>query len=559
MEKEKLLSFLKRKQLFFFFIVICLFVIRTLYIVTGGIRYITSSLTIDDAYYYFETAWNTKERGFVTFDTINKTNGVQFFWFWLLYLLSYLAATKDIFLIEIMIFSLIINITCYFIIWKIGKLFENEICGFLIAGFWIFPSFVSKTFLIGMENTIHGLIIWSIVFYCIKILKKQYISDKEFIIISLLLILNVWTRYDSIFLSGIIYLLMLLLSYFNRKKNRKSSSNKIIKISFLIIGTGAFIQFFGFFLMGDSILPVNALIKIYNSPKLSFISIIKNICYIIVPLNINSLYPYTSFLSSYVLSLTPYILTLFFLLFNIWTLYILFSKKLNQIKYQSLLIVILILSFTILLYSFVMSRLFYQYYRWYLSASYILWTLIFTFIIMENIEKIRKIINLFLKEICKFNTIIKKQNFLNFIAIGLILLSTTQIINRNGFPTKENNNITSSFYFLRYEVGIWLRENVDEEAVIGSWNAGQIGYFSNRKVINLDGLINHISYYETIIRNENRYSSTEFEDYLNKMNITYIVDYNFNGFSPENSNYTKIKEFTFNYLRSIQVWVKLND
>jgi hypothetical protein len=42
----------------------------------------------------------------------------------------------------------------------------------------------------------------------------------------------------------------------------------------------------------------------------------------------------------------------------------------------------------------------------------------------------------------------------------------------------------------------WLNENLPQDCTIGVWDAGVIGYFSERKVVNLDGLINGIELYQ---------------------------------------------------------------
>lgn len=42
----------------------------------------------------------------------------------------------------------------------------------------------------------------------------------------------------------------------------------------------------------------------------------------------------------------------------------------------------------------------------------------------------------------------------------------------------------------------WADEHLPPDAVIGSWNAGTIGYFSRHTVINLDGLVNSWDYFE---------------------------------------------------------------
>ena len=41
----------------------------------------------------------------------------------------------------------------------------------------------------------------------------------------------------------------------------------------------------------------------------------------------------------------------------------------------------------------------------------------------------------------------------------------------------------------------WIRENTEPGAIIGSWNAGALGYLSGRQVVNLDGLVNSREFY----------------------------------------------------------------
>ncbi|MEP7198707.1 MAG: hypothetical protein ABI874_02710, partial [Chloroflexota bacterium] len=43
----------------------------------------------------------------------------------------------------------------------------------------------------------------------------------------------------------------------------------------------------------------------------------------------------------------------------------------------------------------------------------------------------------------------------------------------------------------------WARANLPRDAVIGAWNAGTIGYLSERRTVNLDGLVNSWTYFET--------------------------------------------------------------
>lgn len=47
-----------------------------------------------------------------------------------------------------------------------------------------------------------------------------------------------------------------------------------------------------------------------------------------------------------------------------------------------------------------------------------------------------------------------------------------------------------------YEAAAWMRDNLPREAVVASFNAGALGYFSGRTVINIDGLVNDFRFFE---------------------------------------------------------------
>lgn len=66
-------------------------------------------------------------------------------------------------------------------------------------------------------------------------------------------------------------------------------------------------------------------------------------------------------------------------------------------------------------------------------------------------------------------------------------------------------------------VSKWMEQNLPKSAIIGSWNSGIFGYFSERKVVNLDGLINNdiLKYLE----------SKSLYNYMEKRKINYIIDY----------------------------------
>jgi hypothetical protein len=68
-----------------------------------------------------------------------------------------------------------------------------------------------------------------------------------------------------------------------------------------------------------------------------------------------------------------------------------------------------------------------------------------------------------------------------------------------------------------YHAAQWINGNVPEGERVGSWNAGVVGYYSTRPVVNLDGLINNFELLPYI--RERRVA-----DYIRDRNIRYLSD-----------------------------------
>jgi len=73
-------------------------------------------------------------------------------------------------------------------------------------------------------------------------------------------------------------------------------------------------------------------------------------------------------------------------------------------------------------------------------------------------------------------------------------------------------------YAQRYAAAIELPQKVGIHEPIGVWNAGQIAYFSNLKIVNLDGLVNSTDYL-TYLR------ARTLLPFLQKTGVRYLLDY----------------------------------
>jgi len=64
---------------------------------------------------------------------------------------------------------------------------------------------------------------------------------------------------------------------------------------------------------------------------------------------------------------------------------------------------------------------------------------------------------------------------------GIVLLDSARDTWRTGYHLIQGQNYAAAQY---------LKENTEPDARVAAFNAGVIGYFSDRTVINLDGVVN---------------------------------------------------------------------
>ncbi len=68
-----------------------------------------------------------------------------------------------------------------------------------------------------------------------------------------------------------------------------------------------------------------------------------------------------------------------------------------------------------------------------------------------------------------------------------------------------------------YRAAVWISENLPQDTIVGSWNAGVVGYYSDQRVVNLDGLINNYELLPYLL--EGRIG-----DYILEQGVEYISD-----------------------------------
>ncbi len=91
--------------------------------------------------------------------------------------------------------------------------------------------------------------------------------------------------------------------------------------------------------------------------------------------------------------------------------------------------------------------------------------------------------------------------------------------------------------FLReiYQQAVWIKNSLPEDAIIAAWDAGALGYISERRVINLDGLVNNFELQE--YKRAGRLT-----EYLDKKGCQYIAQFFFDNEDDMGKELESIRE-----------------
>ena len=497
-------------------------------LLTRGMEYLAVSLVIDDTYYYLQTAWNAKMLGFVTFDGLHTTNGVQFLWFVIIYLLALLAKSKAVLLFTTLAFGFLLNGLCYLIILKIGSVLKQPILALVMASLWALQSLPFRVYSMGMENSLHAFVYWCVIWQSVEFLIRVQNRDKpNFLGLTIVLILNAWTRLDSALLSAILFVFcvgMLANTYRPNLRLFLQKHTKAIVGSGLLAAFGLLVQLAAFRFMGDSFLPVSALVKTSGAGRGLDIQPIEKFVGL-----------FTLGMPSILQGRFPDLVLVFVGILGI-LLVILAGAAIrdysDEIRVFLNLWSCLLVGETIYhVYIMLSEAEFSSYFIWYRSPTFIFG------IITESLLAlfVFVVINLVVK---------RRTNILGWAPAGLSVVIFAVAI----YMFARSINFTSTLYATRYDAALWIAENYPPDTVFAAWNAGQLSFFSDRTFINLDGVINSVDYYERVLR-----GPVSLTDYLSENKVEFLVDYDTYDLIPD---FPVVQTFPLNDEtgRSIYIW-----
>ncbi|MDQ3004485.1 MAG: hypothetical protein M3R47_03765, partial [Chloroflexota bacterium] len=258
---------------------------------------------------------------------------------------------------------------------------------------------------------------------------------------------------------------------------------------------GLFAQLAAFRLMGDSFLPVSALVKTSGAGRGADIESIDKLVGVF-------LLGMPSILQGRFPSLTLVLLGIFGILLVILVRVVIQDNSDEIQAFLNLWSCLLVGEIFYHVYVAVSEVEYAPYFIWYRSPSFIFWIITGSLIALFAFAQTRRFKNPF--------------NVHKWGPVGVSLVICAVAL----YMFLSSINFTSELYTARYNAALWIADNYPPDTVFAAWNTGQLSFFSNRTFINLDGVINNVDYYERVLL-----GSVPLADYLIENNVDFIVDY----------------------------------
>ncbi|MFA7361962.1 MAG: hypothetical protein WC139_13095 [Candidatus Kapaibacterium sp.] len=417
------------------------------------------SIVPDDAFYYFKIAENFTQSGKLTFDGFANTNG--FHPLWLLFILPVKYFLKMSPEINVKIILLIQLLLCFvsikLLICRIKTVYSTATV-IVIFSYFLFK--IIGNYINGLESSL--LFFLYTILFCYSFDKRLGFNESKanYVILGILSGLIVLARLDQIFLvsSFVLYTL-----FSKDKKGRLIDSVRY---------TGGFLLLFIPYLLFniiyfDSMMPISGKLK--------------------------STFPHISFSLKLLYDCLNKV-TILAILSLIWIV----VAKYRNFKFISKPIsgIFIIFSMTVLTH-FLHTVFFMNWaaFSWHYSF-YIFFSLL-----------------VFLEP---FESILSRFKFKTTIIVAVLLFLIINFLGIKEVYSKMQVNENNNWKVQVYRSAIWAKKNSESQSIFAMSDAGIFSYFSERRVVNLDGLVNNLDFQEVL-------KDGRLKSYLAERKVKFIV------------------------------------
>ena len=487
--------------------ILLLSLIIRLVIAWQPVQVLDKKILLDDSLYGYSTAKNLAAGDFLTYNGVDKTNGVQVLW--ILVITPVYMLTSDIYLAINMILTIqaVIDTLVVFLIFKLAKNKFGERTGILASLIWAINPLIFFQTMSGIDVTLYiALVLASIIFYD-KIKDKPDV--KNVALLGFLLGLTFLARGDGVFLFIIIAAHMLFYGKISKPKagilkKLPIFSKEILTLAavslltvlpwlawnYATFGTIQQSSFLANYYMNRGIIPfydIKPPTTVSENLTMAGESFLRAFGSLVNQMGVIDFF--TPAIGT--IALIPFILLAAYAFLKDW------KKMLIPVLFSIALII------------------FYGGYIWGINIRYMTplmpFLIIFEAVGILNVSKSKIIL----------------YTLVALLAVTLFSNGLTQW-ERGYLPWQEEI----------YKDAIWISENTPENAIIASFASGNIIYFSNRTVIGMDGVVDYKSI--DVVIQKKVYS------YWKERNVTYWVEntyHNQTGIEEwENGTFDVMKE-----------------
>lgn len=460
-------------------------------------------LSADDAFYYFEIVRNLVRLGWSTFDGLHASSGVQLLWTVVLVPFAWLIEDRMLFVRAVMVLCAALNLTTGLLLRRLTARLHSPLAGECAAALWavVLMVWLSPT-LTGMEYSLHTAVIaatltagWPLV------ATPAAATTARVWLTAVLLTLNFWTRLDSAFYSAALGAIVAWRLWTALGRGAFAHVARLVGVPAAgALGYVAVCRW-----MAGTWTPISGLVKAIYAERY-FEGIAPSVAWRErvewwIQIQIQPIVDLVATPAGVAAWTTPekaacLVIGGTLAAWGAWQMLRDRDARSRDVGYVAgvllglggLHVVAVIASVAAFSYT---TR---HYYAW----QQIAWVLVFAYVGAQLLSRVPR----------------RALGPLTAVAMAAMIAAQAVAIRPRFEPTDADLKVS------RFRAIQWVAANLPADAVIGAWNAGQVGYFLDRPVVNLDGLVNDATY-AALLRDRQPLIS-----YLRHEGIDYVMDYN---------------------------------
>jgi hypothetical protein len=458
-----------------------------------GLERTIVTCSVDDTYYYLQTAWNLVHRGWVTFDGLHPTSGVQLLWFGVVTALAAVVPGKSALALAVLGVCAALNAGVYLFIGRIGRTLGRPGFTVALAGLWSLQHFGTKAYMSGMESSLHALTVWWLVSAAVGFVDAVRAGrGPGFAGLTAALVANAWTRYDSGLLSAVVYAVCLgmLLARLGSLRRLLRAHGRSLAWSAGAAAAALVLELAVYHRLDGTFAPVSGLVKAAGGDVAG--PFLGDLLWLLkASLSVAALFgtPTVAVGLAAALLLPRRLPAAVAAVRPVWC-----ALALAWLLTQGL-----------LAGTGVLTAARGWTYVWYNTPWVVLWIL--------SVALAAERGGAWLAPWWRWRP---APATVAGVVVGVVTLGASL----DAFHQRYTRPLDTDHHYLRvHRTALWMDANLPADAVCAAWNAGQLGYYGGRPVVNLDGLVNSAAYFEDVLRRPG-----SLEGYLRDAGVGFVVD-----------------------------------